>query len=156
MTRPTQKQDERDTLIELMATIGVQLESCPMEGEVPDFMIQISSRTVGIEVTTYQSRKTVAGIQKRAIEAEWEELERSSQAFQNENVELTGIYILFRFKNSVPPRRERAEFFCEILDFVRKNGRRIGDEWAEFWLYDLTSPLMLKYLDARAVQFSDG
>jgi hypothetical protein len=148
MTRPTQKQDEQGTLLELMAAIGIQLESCPMEGEVPDFMIQISGRTVGIEVTMYQSRKTVTGIQKRAVESEWEELERSSQDFQNENAELAGIYILFRFKDSVPPRRERAEFFCEILDFVRTNGHGIGDEWADFWWYDLTSPLMIKYLKA--------
>ena len=148
MTRSTQKQDERGTLDELVAATGVQLESCPMEGEVPDFIIQISGRTVGIEVTMYQSRKSVAGIQKRAIEAEWEELERSSRTFQNENIELAGIYILFRFKDSVPPRRERADFFCEILDFVRSNGCGIGGEWADFWCYELTSPLMIKYLKA--------
>jgi hypothetical protein len=148
MTRPTQKQDEQRTLLELMAAIGVQLESCPMEGEVPDFMIQISDRTVGIEVTMYQSKRTVAGIQKRVVEAEWEELERSSQTFQNENSELAGIYILFRFKDGVPSRRERADFFCEILEFVRSNGCRIGDEWADFWCYELTSPLMIKYLKA--------
>lgn len=148
MTRSTQKQDERSTLLKLMSAIHIQLESCPMEGEAPDFMIQISGRTVGVEVTMYQSGKTVVGVAKRAVEAEWEELETSSRIFQNEHVELTGIYILFRFTDTIPPRRERAKFFCEILEFVRLKGHRIGNEYADFWPHEFTSPLMTKYLKA--------
>jgi hypothetical protein len=154
MTRSIQKENERGTLAELVAATGVQLESCPMEGEAPDFTIQISGRTIGVEVTIYQSGKTIAGIQKRAVEAEWEELEVSSRQFQNENIELAGIYILFRFKDSVPPRRDRDTFFCEILEFVRENEHGIGDEWADFWQYQLTSPLMIKYLKAIVLRRS--
>ncbi len=109
-------------------------------------MIQLSGQTVGVEVTTYQSGKIVAGIPKRAVEAAWEELEISSRTFQKENVELAGMYILFRFQDIVPSKRERAAFFCEILDFVRKNGIGIGDDWASFWRHELASPLMIKYL----------
>ena len=154
MTRSIQKQNERGTLAELVAATGVQLESCPMEGEAPDFTIQISGRTIGVEVTMYQSGKTIAGIQKRAVEAEWEELEVSSRQFQNENIELAGIYILFKFKDSVPPRRDRDTFFCEILEFVRENEHGIVDEWADFWQYQLTSPLMIKYLKAIVLRRS--
>lgn len=148
MTRPTQKDDERSVVLELMSAIRVQLESYPVQGEAPDFMIQVSGLTVGVEVTMYQSGRTVAGVPKRAVEAEWEALEGASQIFQNEHSELAGIYILFRFKDSVPPRRERGNFFCEILEFIRERGQTIAGEYVDFWCHEFTSPLMIKYLQA--------
>jgi hypothetical protein len=146
MTRPIQKQYERETLIKLLSTIQVQLDSQPLEGETPDFMIPMSGRTIGVEVTMYQSGRTVAGLPKRAIEAEWEEFETSSQIFQRENTELTNVYILFRFKDAIPPRRERDVFFREVLEFVRGTGCRIGNEYVDFWRGEITSSLMSKYL----------
>jgi hypothetical protein len=144
MTRPVQKQDERETLIKLLSTIHVQLDSQPLEGETPDFMIPMSGRTIGVEVTMYQSGRTVAGLSKRAIESEWEEFETSSQTFQRINTELTNVCILFRFKDAIPPRRERNVFFREVLEFVRRT--RIGNEHVDFWRGEITSPLMSRYL----------
>lgn len=144
MTRPIQKQDERETLIRLLATIRVQLDSHPLEGETPDFMIPVSGRMIGVEVTMYQSGRKVADLPKRAIEAEWEEFETSSQIFQRENTELTNVYILFRFKDAIPPRRERSVFFREVLEFVRRT--QINDEYVDFWRGEITSSLMSKYL----------
>jgi hypothetical protein len=156
MTRPAQKDEEWSTLCELISAIGVQAESDPIAGEAPDFMIQISGQLVGVEVTMYQSRGIVAGIQRRAVEREWEELEESSQAFRDTYSELAGISILFRFGGIVPPKRERAGFFHEILDFIRKNRRKIGNEWADFWQHEFTSPLMIKYLKIIVLIRSEG
>ncbi len=115
MTRATQKQGECAVLRELLLAIGVQLEGCPPDGEAPDFIIPICGRAVGVEVTMYQSGKAVAGFRKRAVEAEWESLEKSSRTFQTENADLKGIYILFRFNDTVPPEHEHAKFFDEVL-----------------------------------------
>lgn len=146
MTRPKQKQEERDTLLKLICAIGIRLESWPVDGEAPDAIFRMSGRTIGVEVTMYQSGATVAGLPKRAIEAEWEEFEKSCQLFQREHSELTCVYILFRFKEEIPHRPERDTFFREVLEFVRSVGHRIGNEYVDFWRDEITSPLMKKHL----------
>ena len=130
----------------LLRVIGVKLESRPEDGEAPDATFRMSGRTIGVEVTMCQSGMTVAGLPKRAIEAEWEEFEEASYVFQREHTELTSVYILFRFKGAVPPGRERDTFFSEVLEFVRSTGHRVGNEYADFWRGEITSPLMNKYL----------
>ena len=146
MTRPIQKQNECETLSKLLSTIRVQLDSQPLEGETPDFMFPMSGQMIGVEVTMYQSGRIVAGLPKRAIEAEWEKFETSSQIFRRKNTELTNVDILFRFKDAIPPEREHCVFFREVLEFVRRTGCRIGNEYVDFWRGEITSPLMSKYV----------
>jgi hypothetical protein len=52
------------------------------QGERPDFMLTISARTVGVEVTMYQSCKTIAGVTRRKVEAAWEQFESYSRTFR--------------------------------------------------------------------------
>lgn len=153
MTRSNQKQEECEILRVLLRVTGIRPESGPLEGEKPDFMMQISGRTVGVEVVMYQSDKTVACVgrrafKKRAVESEWERLEEYSKDFRRENADLKGIYILFRFKNTVPPRKEYGAFLEEILQFVRSRQEVVSEEFAEFGMPDFTSPLMKKHLRA--------
>jgi hypothetical protein len=146
MTRPTQKQEERHTLLELLYAIHVRLDHSPEPGEAPDFTFGMSGRTIGLEITMYESGEIVAGTPKRAIEARWEGFEISSQIFQKEYPELHGIYILFRFKDRIPAVREREMFFCEVLQFVRRVEHSVADEYAHFWRHEITLALMSKYL----------
>jgi len=152
LTRPTKKQDERDILRELLLAIHVVLDGEPVDGETPDFVIRTSGRTVGIELTTYQSGRTVAGVQKRAVEAVWDELEDASRKFRTENADLHGICVLFRFDGMVPPKNKHARFLEEIQGFVQSIHHRIGIEYVDFWGPDFTSPLMKQYLQAVVVR----
>jgi hypothetical protein len=151
MTRLTQKQEESEILRELLSATGIRPDSGPLEGEKPDFTIQISGRTVGVEVVIYQSGRTVvrAGrrtIKRRAVESEWERLETYSKEFQKKHPELNGIYILLRFNSTVPPQEEYDLFLEEILRFVRSRQEAASAEFVEFGMADFLSPLMRKYL----------
>jgi hypothetical protein len=151
MTRLNQKQKEYEILRALLRATGIRPECLPLKAEKPDFTMLISGRTVGIEVTMYQSGKTVAGVGRRAVkrrvvESEWERLEKSSKNFQREHADLKNVYILFRFKNIVPPKKEHDAFFQEILQFVRSRQNAVSAEGAAFWMPDFQSPLMKKYL----------
>jgi hypothetical protein len=155
MTRSTQKQNERKILSELLSAIHLQPDGEPVDGEKPDFVIRTSGTTVGIELTTYQSGRTVAGVPKRAVEAAWDDLEQASQKFQTENADLHGVYILFRFGGMVPPRHEHAKFFDEIREFVQSIDQDIGIEFVEFWRPSFASPLMKQYLQAIVLRRSE-
>ncbi len=146
MTRPRKKQDESEALSELLSATRVELESQPLESETPDFVIRMSGRTIGVEITMYRSGQALAGIPKRAIEAAWEEFETTSQIFRREHPELASIYILFRFKDAIPPRQEHDRFVCEVLECVRCMGYRTGNGCVSLWRGEITSPLMRKYL----------
>jgi len=128
MTRLTQKEIERATLQRLLAATHIVLQCDPIDSEAPDFIIQSSGRSIGVEMTMYQSGKTVAGVRKRAIEAEWELLEQSSRSYRSANAELHGLYILFRFKTALPSRNEHSQFLQEILEFLRVMRPRLGPE----------------------------
>lgn len=148
MTRPIQKQSERDTLRTLFFVLDMPPEISCEDGEAPDFMVQIDDRTIGIEVTMYQSGQIVAatGIQKRKVESEWERFNCSSRFFREEQPDLRNICILFRFKDSVPPSKERQLFLTEILDFIRLRRSELGPQYLVFSRHQFTSPLMMKYL----------
>ncbi len=148
MTRSTQKQKEREILRQLLSATGIRPDSDPLEGEKPDFMIQISGRTVGVEVVMYQSSKRVADFERRAVEAEWERLEDYSRAIRKEHAVFEQMYVLFRFKNLVPPRKEYEEFCQEILRFIRSRQEPVSAEPEVFGISDFTSPLMKKHLKA--------
>jgi len=66
----------------------------------------------------YHSGQAVAVFSRRQVESEWEHLKRLSRDFQEEHANLKDIYILFRFKNTVPPKGKHAAFCREILEFV--------------------------------------
>jgi hypothetical protein len=41
----------------LNAALGLQADREPAEGETPDFMVAVSGRTIGVEITMYRSRR---------------------------------------------------------------------------------------------------
>src|SRR5580704_4998378 len=65
MTRSTQKASERQTLDTLLSALGLRPEAKPVEGETPDFMLTLSGRRIGVEVTMYRSGDTVEGGSER-------------------------------------------------------------------------------------------
>lgn len=148
MARLDQKQYERRTLRALLSILEVPPDTPCQEGEAPDFMVQINSQAIGIEMTRYQSGQVVgaAGIERRSVEAEWEKFIRFSKRFCEEQSELKDVSIIFRFKDVVPPARERQLFLTEIFNFVRLHRDAVGFQYAIFSVHQFTSQLMLKYL----------
>jgi hypothetical protein len=144
MTRLSQKQEEREILLALFSAIGIQPANGFSDGETPDFAMRLSDRVVGVEVTLYRSERAVAGIKKRAVESEWESFERASGEFRERHPELKNMYVLFRWKSTVPPEAKRLAFFQEILEFVRSHA--VGSEYSVFSANNFTTPLMLEYL----------
>jgi hypothetical protein len=61
MARPDQKLSERQTLDAVFAALDLRRDQEPKAGETPDFTVLISGRTIGVEITTYQSEATVDG-----------------------------------------------------------------------------------------------
>ena len=149
MTRSNKKQKEYDEILHpLLCSTGIQPRCGPLGSENPDFMMQISDRMVGVEVTMFQSDKTVTCvgrrvIKRRAVESEWERFEKD---FKRKHADLKGIYILFRFKNIIPPQQEYDVFFQEILEFVRSILGAVSEEFMVFGMSDFPSSLMKKYL----------
>src|SRR4051812_22385005 len=119
MTRANQKDCERRTLDAVLAALGVRPDQEPTEGETPDFMVVLSGRMIGIEITMYRSGATVDdGTGRRQVESEWELLKAASDRYRSEHPELHGINVGLMFAASVPPRKQHAEFMAEVAAFV--------------------------------------
>ncbi len=148
MTRLDQKQYERVTLRTLLSILGIPADTVCEEGETPDFLVQINGESIGIEMTRYQSGQVVAAasIERRAVEAEWERFNCFSKSLREEQPELKKISVIFRFKNVVPPSRERQLFLAEIVNFIRLHQYELGHQYVIFSLHQFVSQLMMKYL----------
>lgn len=154
MTRNTQKNEERAALVELMRTIDIDPDFPPIEGEAPDFIIQLSNRLVGIEMTKFQAASSSGGTGRRGVEAAWEALEESSRPYREAHKDLHSLSILFRFNRALPRRNEYQQFFAEILTLVQSLGSQIDSEFKEFSWGD-RSPLMMKHLAAILMRQSE-
>ena len=81
MTRPGKKLDERGTLDRVLGALGLRPDEPAQEGEAPDFMVRLSGRNVGVEITTYQSGATVEdGSGRREAEGELDRLTPAASA----------------------------------------------------------------------------
>jgi hypothetical protein len=150
------KQYERDTLDALLSVLGLPADTPCQHDDKPEFIIEINGRTVGIEVTSYQSGQLVVGKRRREIEAEWEKFDYSSKRFREENSELKDISIIFRFKDLVPSSKERKSFLVEILTFVRAHRRELGPKYSIFSTHQFTSQFMSRYLTDLCLCVSDS
>ena len=147
MTRPDQKLSERLTLDAVFAALGMRPDQEPEAGETPDFTVLLSGRTVGVEITTYQSGATVdGGTERRKVESEWDILQRASDAFRSEHPVLRNINVGLMFTGQVPPRREHAEFMEEIATFIRDHAAKLTSEDSTFWPPSFSTALMRAYL----------
>jgi hypothetical protein len=147
MTRANQKQSERQTLDAVLAALGLCPDQEPDEGEAPDFTMLVSGRTVGVEITMFQSGATVeGGRDRRQVESEWDILKRASDTFRSERPELRDINVGLMFIGSVPPRRHHADFMAEIAAFVRDHAGELASEDRTFWPPNFSTPLMRAYL----------
>jgi hypothetical protein len=148
MTRQSQKETERKTLDELLLTIGLTPDEIT-EGEQPDFMLAVSGRTIGVEVTMYQSGTTVGrGFGQRQVESEWEALLRASRDFRSAQADISNVNVGLMFHDVAPARREHQDFMIEIAAFIRCRVKDIGATDTAFWSQQFTSPLMNRYLRA--------
>lgn len=147
MTRLNQKEAERRTLNAALAALGLIPDREPAEGETPDFMLLLSGRTIGVEITMYPSGDIVEdGTGRRQVESEWELLKAAADSFRAEHPELRDVNIGLVFAASVPPRRQHAEFIAEIATFVGNHASALSSEDLTFWLPSFSSPLMRKFL----------
>jgi hypothetical protein len=147
MTRPDQKRSERQTLDAVLAALGLRTDQEPEAGETPDFTVLLSGRTVGIEITAYQSGATVdGGTERRKVESEWDILQRATDAFRSERPELRNINVGLMFIGPVPPRRQHAEFMEEIAAFIRDHAADLTSEDSTFWPPSFSTALMRAYL----------
>jgi hypothetical protein len=143
MTRQSQKNSERRTVDELLSALGLAPDKIDPT-ELPDFMLTMDGRTVGVEVTTYQSRTTVgsAGVKRRNVEARWESLQLASREFRTAQPDIRNINVGLMFNNIVPVRGRHQQFMEEITAFIRSQEIRSG----RTRFYKFTSPLMNQYL----------
>jgi hypothetical protein len=82
MTRANQKEAERRTLNAALAALGLQVDREPAEGETPDFMVPVSGRTIGVEITMYRSGDVIeGGTGRRQVENEWELLKAAADGY---------------------------------------------------------------------------
>ena len=150
MTRSTQKQNEEAVLLELIrvAEIGyVSYEG----GETPDFIVRAADRSIGIEVTMFQSKERRGDHCKRLVEAAWEELGRLWCSLDCD------ISVLLRFINAIPAQQERLDFLKEIVMFIGSKRSVISDRFQLFWRDEFSFPLMSKYLWAIGLaQYDHG
>jgi hypothetical protein len=147
MTRRNQKDSERRTLDSVLNALGVRPDQEPDQGEAPDFMVRLSGRAVGIEITMYRSDDTVEdGTGRRQVENEWELLKIAADRFRNDNREFHDINVGLTFTASVPPRTQHAEFIAEITSFVRAHVSELSSQSLTFWPANFAAPLMRTFL----------
>jgi hypothetical protein len=147
MTRPEQKLSERQTLDAVFAALGLRPDQEPEAGETPDFTVLVSGRTIGVEITTYQSGATVdGGTERRKVESEWDLLQRASETFRGAHPEFREINVGLMFSGSVPPRRQHAKFMEEIAAFIHDHAADLTSDDSTFWPPSFSTPLMRAYL----------
>ena len=147
MTTFEQKHAERRTLERVLAVVDIEPDECPLDGEAPDFTLAVAGRTIGIEVTAFQSgTMTDDGVPLRQVEAEWQRFEAATHEFREGRNYLGDINVGLFFKASMLPRSEYSSFMGEIASFVIERGAEAGSEGRDFWAHHFTSPLISKYL----------
>ena len=159
MTRQNQKDSERRTLDAVLAALGLCPDQEPDAGETPDFMVLLSGRTIGVEITMYRSNATVEdGAGRRQVENEWELLKVAADRTRNACPDLRDINVGLMFAASVPQRKQHADFIAEIATFVSDHASELSSSDITFWPPSFTSPLMrafLRTLYLRRDQFAE-
>jgi hypothetical protein len=152
MTRQSQKELERRTVDELLSALNMTPDKID-PGELPDFMLTMHGRTVGAEVTMYQSGTTVggAGVKRRKVEAAWESLQLASREFRAAQPDISNINVGLMFKNVVTARGEHQQFMEEITAFIRS--REVRSDRTQS--HRFASPLMKKYLHTLILNRSE-
>jgi hypothetical protein len=147
MTTLQQKESERRTLDHLLWALDLRPDQEPVAGEKPDFIVLASGRTIGVEITAFQSgTMTDDGVDLRKVEGEWQRFEDASVAFRQTCPYLHNLDVGLFFKGSLPPRRDYSAFMEEIAKFVLDRSAALGSEGRDFWSRDFASPLMIQYL----------
>jgi hypothetical protein len=156
MTRPDQKQAERQTLNTVLATLRLRPDRELEEGEAPDFTVRVSGKSIGVEITMYRSGATVeGGMERRQVESEWDILQRESEIFRDQRPELAKINVGLMFRGAVPPRKRHGEFMMEIAAFVREHAAELMAEDRVYWPQDFSTRLMREYLSALYLRIDE-
>jgi hypothetical protein len=147
MTRASQKEAERRTLRAALAALGLHADREPIGGETPDFMVPVSGRTIGVEITMYRSGDVIEdGTGRRQVENEWELLKAAADGYREAHPEFRDINVGLMFAAPVPPRRQHTEFIAEIVAFASEHADKLSSEDLTFWPPSFTSPLMRQFL----------
>ncbi len=147
MTRANQKEAERLTLNAALAALGLHTDREPAEGETPDFMVSLSGRTIGVEMTMYRSGDVIEnGTGRRQVENEWELLKGAANGFREANPKFRDVGVGLMFAGPVPPERQHAEFIAEIAAFTGEHAAELSSKNLTFWPQSFTTPLMRKFL----------
>jgi hypothetical protein len=155
MTRPDQKAAERHTLAALLSALALKTDD-PREGETPDFELLIDGRTIGVEMTMFQSGTIVgAGLSPRQVESAWEQLEKASRAFRADNPDIGDVNVGLMFKAVAPGRQEQPACLAEVAAFIRARAGILTEANQAFWAWQFTSPLMGKYLQTLHLRRSE-
>jgi len=147
MTTSEQKESELRTLQHLLGALELYPDREPIGGETPDFILLSSGRTIGVEITVFQSGTTTEdGVDLRKVEGEWSKFEAASQEFRRARPYLHDLNVGLLFKASMPPRRDYSGFMEEIATFARDRCVELGEEGRDYRPVDFASPLMNQYL----------
>lgn len=146
MTRQGKKATERASLELLLAALEIAPERVD-EGETPDFVLTVVGRSVGVELTTFQSNTPMDGkLGRRQVESEWERLDKAIEVFRQARPELRDLNVGLMFYGAGPPRAEHQAFMEEVAEFAFGRMAALTDQDVKLWPPAFTSPLMTKYL----------
>ena len=148
MTTTEKKESERRTLLHLLRALELCPDREPEDGETPDFIVLVSGRSIGIEITAFQSgTRTDDGVDLRKVEAEWQKFEVLSQEFRQARPLFEQLDVGLFFKGSMPPRRDYAAFMEEISGFAQVHCAELGLKGMDYRANAFSSPLMTRYLN---------
>ena len=94
---------------------GVSPIKITLNVESPDFIINDSSKKIGIELTEYHSLQEISGHSRREVESNWERLQGEIYEKVKLDNELMGISVLIFFKKVYLPSRGEIPLFIDGL-----------------------------------------
>jgi hypothetical protein len=148
MTRFIRKEAERRSLDAILKALGLTPDKEPDAGETPDFIVWLSGRAIGVEITMFQSKDVVdGGKDRRMVESEWDKLQAAIEPFRQANADILDVNVGLMFGGPVPPRRLHAAFMEEVAAFIRARRAEFAEHEFEYWPTAFSaSPLMYQYL----------
>jgi len=99
---------------------GISPAKINSDVESPDFIINYSGKTIGIELTEYHSSSNILGHSRREVESNWERLQAEIYEKVKLDKELMGICVLIFFRKVfLPSQRESVPFIDELINCAK-------------------------------------
>jgi hypothetical protein len=152
VTRPEQKQQEREILGRYLRTIGLkgEIEKGP---EPPDFIVTVDGRRLGIEITEYhQPAPSRRSRSRRMVEAEWRKLRDAVLDYRETHTGLENLSVILRFVQlEVPGRKDHKGFIRAVHNEIERVRPELDRQAKVIHIGDRHPALLRQYLDGIVV-----